>query len=119
LERDLTEAADIEAGIGAMADEVWAWCEKAKAFGRTVTVKVKFADFRKLTRSRSFRTVIARHELLRQASLDLVRTLLPVTKGVRLLGVAVSNFDRQPVGNELPLLLCAMQSRDLPIGGSA
>ena len=29
-----------------MADDVWAWCEKAKAFGRTVTVKVKFADFR-------------------------------------------------------------------------
>jgi DNA polymerase IV len=119
FERDLTEAAEIEAGIGAMADEVWAWCEKAKAFGRTVTVKVKFADFRKVTRSRSFRRVIARHELLHQTSLELVRTLVPVTKGVRLLGVAVSNFDQQPVGAELPLLLCATQSRDLPVGGSA
>jgi DNA polymerase-4 len=28
-----------------MADDVWAWCEKARSFGRTVTVKVKFADF--------------------------------------------------------------------------
>jgi DNA polymerase-4 len=26
-------------------DDVWSWCEKAQAFGRTVTVKVKFADF--------------------------------------------------------------------------
>jgi hypothetical protein len=31
--------------VQAMADEVWAWCEKARAFGRTVTVKIKHADF--------------------------------------------------------------------------
>jgi DNA polymerase-4 len=39
FERDLTASAEIEAGVEAMADDVWAWCEKAKAFGRTVTVK--------------------------------------------------------------------------------
>ena len=105
FEHDLTAPAEIEAGVEAMAAEVWAWCEKARAFGRTVTVKVKFADFRQVTRSRSFPTVIARHELLRQASVELVRTLLPTTKGVRLLGVTVSNFDRVPINaaDELPL----------------
>jgi DNA polymerase IV len=66
--RDLTAAEEIEAGVAAMADEVWAWCEKAHAFGRTVTVKVKFADFQIITRSRSFPSAIARHEMLRQAS---------------------------------------------------
>jgi len=68
-------------------------------------VKVKFADFQLVTRSRSFPTVIAHHDLLRQASLDLVRLLLPTAKGVRLLGVTVSNFDRALVGSagELPL----------------
>ena len=39
FERDLTASPEIEAGVEAMADEVWAWCDKAKAFGRTVTVK--------------------------------------------------------------------------------
>jgi DNA polymerase-4 len=87
-----------------MADDVWAWCDKAKAFGRTVTVKVKFADFRQVTRSRSFSTVIARQDLLRQASVELVRTLLPTARGVRLLGVTVSNFDSAPAeDDELPL----------------
>ena len=57
-----------------MAADVWAWCEKTRAFGRTVTVKVKFADFHQVTRSRSFSMVIARHDLLRQASVELVRT---------------------------------------------
>jgi DNA polymerase IV len=28
-----------------MAADVWAWCEKAGTYGRTVTVKAKFADF--------------------------------------------------------------------------
>jgi DNA polymerase IV len=68
-------------------------------------MKVKFADFHQVTRSRSFPTMIAQHELLRQASVELVLTLLPTTKGVRLLGVTVSNFDRMPIGaaDELPL----------------
>jgi DNA polymerase-4 len=48
FERDLIASAEIEAGVEAMADDVWAWCDKAKAFGRTVTVKVKFADFRQV-----------------------------------------------------------------------
>jgi DNA polymerase-4 len=103
--RDLTAADEIEAGIKAIADEVWTWCEKASAFGRTVTVKVKFADFRQVTRSRSFPVPIARHDLLQQASIELVRMVLPAAKGVRLLGVTVSNFDRAPIGSagELPL----------------
>ena len=50
FERDLTSPAEIEAGAEAMADDVWGWCEKASAFGRTVTVKVcswrRFPPFR-------------------------------------------------------------------------
>jgi DNA polymerase-4 len=105
FERDLTASAEIEAGVEAMSDDVWAWSDKAKAFGRTVTVKVKFADFQQVTRSRSFPTVIAGHDLLRRASVELVRQLLPTAKRVRLLGVTVSNFDQAPAdaGEELPL----------------
>jgi DNA polymerase-4 len=105
FERDLTAPAEIEAGVEAMVDDVWAWCETAKLFGRTVTVKVKFADFQQVTRSRSFAAAIARHGLLRQASIELVRALLPSAKGVRLLGVTVSNFDPVPMDtdDELPL----------------
>ena len=93
FDRDYTDAADIEAGVLRMADDVWTWCETAHSFGRTVTVKVKFADFRQLTRSRSYPTVVADQAQLRQASLDLVRLVLPVQIGVRLVGVTVSNFD--------------------------
>ena len=105
FERDLTGSAEIEAGVEAMVDDVWAWCETANAFGRTVTVKVKFADFQQVTRSRSFAMTIAHHDLLRQASVELVRSLLSTAKGVRLLGVTVSNFDptSTDIDDELPL----------------
>ena len=66
-------------------------------------MKVKFADFQIITRSRSFPSAIARHEMLRQASIALVRAVLPTTKGIRLLGVTVSNFDQDADNSALPL----------------
>ncbi|MCC2981135.1 DNA polymerase IV [Sphingomonas sp. IC4-52] len=91
--RDLTEPAEIEAGVLRMADDVWEWCEKAQAFGRTVTVKIKFQNFRQITRSRSHASAVADQAVLRQASLDLVRSIYPPETGIRLVGVTVSNFD--------------------------
>ena len=55
---DLTDPARIEAGVIAMADEVWGWCEKANSRGRTVTVKVKWANFQITTSSRSLEAAI-------------------------------------------------------------
>jgi hypothetical protein len=55
--------------------------------------------------AKPFSSFVARHDLLRQAGVELVRTLLPTAKGIRLLGVTVSNFDERPAGvaDELPL----------------
>jgi DNA polymerase-4 len=104
FDRDLVDTSDIEAGVLRMADDVWAWCEKAGAFGRTITVKVKFADFRRTTRSRSYPAALADHEKLRRASLDLIRSVLPPEEGVRLVGVTVSNFEAEPLeASTLPL----------------
>jgi DNA polymerase-4 len=91
---DLTDPADIEAGVQAMADEVWAWCEKARAFGRTVTVKIKYADFRQATRSRTLPAIVTSRDALRDVSIGLVRTVFPPAKGIRLVGVTLSSFER-------------------------
>jgi DNA polymerase-4 len=92
---DLTEHAAIEAGVKAQADEVWAWCQKADAYGRTVTVKIKYADFQIATRSRSVSSVIASQAELHILSLELVRSVYPLRTGIRLVGVSVSNFERK------------------------
>jgi len=84
--------AEIEAGVLEMADDVWAWCEKNQSFGATATVKIKYADFRIVTRSRTASRPITSRELLHETSLALVRSIYPVTIGIRLVGVSVSNF---------------------------
>jgi impB/mucB/samB family C-terminal domain len=78
-----------------------------------VTVKVKFADFQQATRIRSFPAVIRRHDLLRQSSVELVRSLLPTAKGVRLLGVTYRIFEAASADTDdaLPLFGLARSAR--------
>lgn len=90
---DLTDPDAIEAGVAAMADDVWAWCEKTGSRGRTVTVKVKWADFQQSTRSRSLSEPVASREALHDVSRLLVRSLYPPGRGVRLVGVSLSNLE--------------------------
>jgi DNA polymerase-4 len=92
FEDDLTLAEPIEAGVLAMADDVWAWCEKTGARARTVTVKIKWADFQQATRSRSFDRTIDSRAQLHDAALALIRSVFPPVKGIRLVGVTLSSF---------------------------
>jgi DNA polymerase-4 len=111
FERDLLQDAEIEAGVLGQAEEVWAWCERAQEFGRTVTVKVKYADFQTITRSRSFPSIVDAQERLCAASGALIRSVLPTKKGIRLVGVTVSNFERSVTeGATLPLFGEAAQT---------
>ncbi len=93
FEGDLTQLSEIEARVLEMADDVWRWCERARAYGRTVTVKVKYADFQQATRSRTLDGFVNSHEALRELSFALIRSVFPPAKGIRLVGVTVSNFE--------------------------
>ena len=101
---DRTDPVQIEAGVIAMANDVWAWCEKTNSRGRTVTVKIKWADFQISTRSRSMEMTIETREKLHQVALDLIRSVFPPPKGVQLVGVSLSNFRSQTASEaaELP-----------------
>ena len=95
FDEDHTTPEPIEAGVLAMANDVWAWCEKTGARARTVTVKVKWADFQQATRSRSLPQSVASQDALQRVSLELVRSVFPPRLGVRLVGVTLSNFDQE------------------------
>ncbi len=89
---DLIEPSRIEVGVLEMADDVWAWCEKSELRGRTVTVKIKWADFKQSTRSQSFPRILETRDQLHAASLSLIRSVFPPRKGIRLVEVTLSNF---------------------------
>ena len=91
---DLGRPAEVEDGVTSVLEDVWAYCERTGVAGRTVTVKIKYADFQIVTRSRTLVEPVASREMLERTSLELVRTIFPLEKRVRLLGVSLSNLDR-------------------------
>ena len=112
---DRTDPVQIEASVIAMADDVWAWCEKTNARGRTVTVKIKWADFQLSTRSRSMESAIQTRHGLHEVVLNLIRSVFPPPKGVRLVGVRPSRtFNRNPAVKRLNCLFVKCNRRYRP-----
>jgi DNA polymerase IV len=56
---DLTGIDAMVAELQPLIDKVWRHCESTSTRGRTVTLKVKFADFEIITRSRSVSSAVA------------------------------------------------------------
>jgi DNA polymerase-4 len=90
-----------------LADRVATRLRDKSRPGRTVTVRVRFADLRSVTRSRTLPAPIAATASLAEIAEDLVRGVLashPEEKTVSLLAISVSNLERNPrVQLELPL----------------
>ena len=95
---DLDQFSELEPQILALADEVWNWCEAAQKFGRTITVKFRFTDFKRITRSHSERDAINQAEVFREITVNLLRALFPLQLPIRLVGVGVSNFATKVAG---------------------
>jgi DNA polymerase-4 len=81
-----------------LIDKVWRHCEDKAAQGRTVTLKVKFADFEQITRSRTLISTISSHSELKSVSVELLKALFPMEKAVRLLGVSITGFSAGEIG---------------------
>jgi DNA polymerase-4 len=57
---DLTEFEAMLAELQPLIDKVWRHCEDKCVYGRTVTLKVKFADFELISRSRTVANSVVR-----------------------------------------------------------
>jgi DNA polymerase-4 len=60
-------------------EKVWRTCEGAEFRGRTVTLKVKYADFQQITRSRTSQVLFSTRAEIEQLSYALLEPLFPVT----------------------------------------
>lgn len=91
VQKDLSQPAEIEAGVASVLEDELSYGEKAGIAGRRVTVKMKYADFQIVTRSHTSLVPLDGRTALERISLDLVRSMFPLLKKVRLLGVSLSN----------------------------
>ena len=88
---DLTERSDLERELVRLSDAVAARLRRQTTAARTVTLKVRFAGFRTVTRSVTLASAVDTTDELVTALRPLLRAL-DVAEGVRLLGVSTSNF---------------------------
>ena len=106
---DLSDGPALVAELDRISHTVWRRVTEKGLVGRTVTLKVKYRDFQIVTRAKSLdRAVQGREEFL-EIGCALLRTLLPVAKGIRLLGLTLSNLSENagealPPEQQLPLL---------------
>ena len=89
---DYTEAEDLRRELGRVAGYAWQRIERSEVKGRTVTLKVKFGDFTLITRSRSFPQPVPDFAAFEAAGQALLEALLPVPKGIRLLGLGLHSM---------------------------
>jgi DNA polymerase IV len=90
--RDLLTWQEVPPALSPLIGRIWTSCEASGLVARTVTAKVKYADFQQITRSRSVADGVSGPAMLQDLSFDLLRPLFPPALGVRLLGVTLSNF---------------------------
>ena len=90
---DLITEESLITELDRIAENLWGRIERSGAYGRTVVLKVKFADFRIITRSKSFAAPLRSPDLLAQTARGLLRAQLPLRMGARLLGLGVHNLD--------------------------
>ena len=89
FDSDLNDATALAEQLERVADYAWERIARAGVTGRTVTLKVKFADFTLITRSRSLPVAVADRASFTAIGHGLLDALLPAPKGIRLLGLGL------------------------------
>ena len=91
FEQDLHDRAEMLTHLDAIAHEVVKRMEKSHFTGKTLTLKVKFANFRQVTRSRTMDHPIQKVKEIMNWTRFLFAPVDIPPQGVRLLGLTISN----------------------------
>ncbi|MGY4235143.1 DNA polymerase-4 [Bradyrhizobium sp. USDA 4449] len=89
---DLDDFDTLVVKLSPLVDKVWRHCETSGSRGRTVILKIKFADFEIITRSRSVPAPVGGRDELERLACGLLEIEMPLPKRVRLLGVSLSSL---------------------------
>jgi len=95
-EKDLTTRFEIIAELYKLEKELMERLIQSETTGRTITLKVKFSDFRQITRSKTLQNYIRSFDTLHR-EVSTIRKTLKLEEGsrIRLLGVTISNLETE------------------------
>ncbi len=90
---DVHDFETARAGLEPLIEKVWRYCEASGIRAKTATLKVKWADFAQITRSKTTAAPIENAAELAAVMTLLLSPLFPAPKGIRLLGVTLSSLE--------------------------
>jgi DNA polymerase-4 len=92
FEKDLQTRFEIITALYHIEKELMRRMERSASFGKTLTLKVKFSDFKQITRSKTIPNTIDNFKLLHNTTREIFNQLDFGEKKIRLLGLAVSQL---------------------------
>ncbi len=95
FKEDITDLAGMQEKLRYLAEVVYDYAKQRQNFGRTVTVKMKTPGFKIYTRSKSFASEVRSLETLQEIVCDIMTQHVDELPAVRLLGVSISNLERE------------------------
>jgi len=90
--QDLTTIEEMESELDRIAQLVCDRLAKKNLKGRTITLKVKYNDFKQITRNKSFPNPVGDLETISATAKQLLANTFDNDQQVRLLGISLSNF---------------------------
>jgi DNA polymerase-4 len=78
--------------LGPIIEKVWRHAEAKSLYGKTLTLKIKYADFEVVSRSRTEPRPLRSLDEVQTVTMGLLNPFFPTAKGIRLLGISLSGF---------------------------
>jgi DNA polymerase-4 len=89
---DLKVLEDMHTELEKLSERLAERLQRNSLKGRTVTLKIRYGDFKLITRAQSYPEPICEAQAIAAIAKDLLSATTPYTKGIRLLGISLSGF---------------------------
>ncbi len=116
FDRDTFDLNQIHAMILAMTEKVVARMQKGEWLAGTIALRVRFSDFKTITRQKAVREPTEDLRAIFQTARGLLPSQDVVSQGVRLVGVRVSHIVHRHSENQSELFDCPISSKSRNLG---
>lgn len=103
--QDISVFAEARDALADVAERVWMTYKEKNLRARTITLKIKFSDFRIITRASSFKEPVLERAIFWEAASHLLQSEFPFHRGIRLLGLTLSSFSEGEASEDAQMSL--------------